>query len=242
MEINDIISHKWSALEFYDRLAPTTIQLASKEPLKISDLCRQDIKPRAPKQPIPTGKVVTYGGALCYYCIQSLLSEYNRTNKPDKYGIEKIAKKMVREFAHWTVADLPTFESMCIGARLPSMKWGVLEYELLNLDNPSIIGKLEAYNQMRPNPQALQGGSPEKATEKPLEDWHKTHLVDGTDYIWTDMEACKRYWRGAPDKDDPHFKANQASLTAKTSKPIVRTVNDILKSRDFGGTSETGNA
>ena len=150
-----------------------------------------------------------------------------------------MAGEMMFKYPHWTVLDMPTFVSMCISARLPTMKFGEQEFELQVLDIPAIMGKLESYDRMRPNPQALQGGSPEKATEKELTKDQMTTLMDGTPYEWTDMEACKRYWRGAPDKDDPHFKANQASLTAKTSKPIVRTVNDILKSRDFGCAAET---
>ena len=231
MTINEIISHKWSALELYNRLKPTTIQLAAKEELTLRDLCRQDIKPRAPKQSLPTGRVVSYGGALCFYCVQTLVGLFNRTTKPDIYQIEYMAGQMVRDFSHWTVADLPTFVSMCIGARLPSQRTTDVEYEMVILDIPSIMGKVESYNKMRPNPQALQGGSPEKATEKELTDWHKTHLMDGTPYVWTDMDTCKKYWRDNPNKDDTDFKKTQESLDAQTKGGICKDVNQVLKIR-----------
>ena len=238
---DDILSHKTPADAFYNRLKATTIANASQEPLTLGALSKKGAG-CAPPQVLPTGVEVSYGGALCYYCLLELMKRYARTRKPDKYDTEYMACEMMLKYKHWTVTDLPTFVSMCIGSRLPTMRLGEIEYELVILDIPGIMGKLEAYDRMRPNPQALQGGSPEKATEKELSYWCKTHLVDGTPYEWQDMEACKRYWRGTPDKDDPHFKKTQESLDAKTSKPIVRTVNDILKSRDFGGAGETGNA
>ena len=228
MTINDIISHKLSALELYPRLKATTIQQAAKEPLTLREL-RKKGAGCAPPQVLPTDVEVSYGGALCYYCLQTLIGRYSRSIKPDKFDIAYMAGEMMQKYQHWTVLDLPTFVSMCISARLPTMKFGVEEWELFNLDIPAIMGKLESYDRMRPNPQALQGGSPEKATEKELTDKQKTTLIDGTPYNWTDMEACKRYWRGTPDKEDPHFKKTMESIDAqKQKRPIVTSVNKLL--------------
>ena len=229
MTINDIIGHKNnSAAELYPRLKATTIQEAAKEPLRLSDLCKKE-GIRAPKQVLPTGVEVTYGGALCFYCLQTLIGKYTRSVKPDKYDIAYMAGEMVQKYQHWTVLDLPTFVSMCISARLPSQRASEVEYELVNLDIPAIMGKLESYDRKKPNPQALQGGSPEKATEKELTDWHKTHLMDGTPYVWTDMDNCKKYWRDSPAKDDTDFKKTMESIDAqKQKKPIVTSVNKLL--------------
>ena len=201
MTIRDIISHKTPANLFYQRLRPTTIAKAWEEPLRLSDLQKrgQDF---APSQVLPTGVEVSYGGALCYYCLQALVGKYTRSRKPDKYDLEYMAQEMMLKYKHWTVADLPTFVSMCIGARLPSMNFGELEYEIQVLDIPSIMGKLESYNKMRPNPEALQGSNPNKSVIKELSDWQKTHLIVGTPYDWTDMRSCEAYWRSDIDKLD----------------------------------------
>ena len=236
MTINDFLSKRMSASEYYKQyIRPngTTIAKASQEPLTLRALQEHEYEAT-----LFSGKVVHLGEAFCYYCLSDLISRYNRPIKPKPEEICYMADLMMRKYPHWTVLDLPTFVDMVVMSRVPSL-YGSGEYQLVVVDFANIMGKVESYDRMRPNPQALQGGSPEKATERPLTNKQMTTLIDGTPYEWTDMEACKRYWRGAPDKDDPHFKANQDSLTAKTSKPIVRTVNDILKSRDFGGTAET---
>ena len=198
---DDIISHKTPADAFYNRLKATSIANAAQETLTLGALSKKG-KDCAPPQVLPTGVEVSYGGALCYYCLLELMKRYARTRKPDKYDTEYMAREMMLKYKHWTVADLPTFVSMCIGSRLPTMRLGEIEYELVILDIPGIMGKLEAYDRMRPNPQALQGGSPEKATEKELTDWHKTHLMDGTPYVWTDMDNCKKYWRDPIDMNN----------------------------------------
>ena len=232
MTIYDIIGHKNnSAMEFYSRLRATTIQEAAKEPLRLSDLTSKG-EISAPKQTLPTGLVVSYGGALCFYCLQSLISRYTRSTKPDKYDIAYMAGEMMQKYRHWTILDLPTFVSMCISARLPSQRASEVEYELVNLDIPAIMGKLESYDRMKPNPQALQGGSPAKAVEKELTDWQKTHMLDGTPYEWEDMDECKRYWKESPGKDDPELQAIQESIDAQTKGGICKSVNNVLGSTE----------
>ena len=226
MTIREIRSHRWGVRELYDKLSATTIANASNEELTLREL------PQLSKDAeLPNGHHVDYGTALCFLCIQKMLSRFARKTKPTMDDIEYIASEMMFKYKHWTVADLPTFVSMCIGSRIPTTRYGETEYELVVLDIPAIMGKLESYDRMRPNPQALQGGSPEKATEKELTDWHKTHLMDGTPYVWTDMDTCKKYWRDSPAKDDTDFKKTQESLDAQTKGGIVRTVDEVLKIR-----------
>ena len=224
MTIREIRSHRWGVRELYDKLSATTIANASNEELTLREL------PQLSKDAeLPNGHHVDYGTALCFLCIQKMLSRFARKTKPTMDDIEYIASEMMFKYKHWTVADLPTFVSMCIGSRIPTTRYGETEYELVVLDIPAIMGKLESYDRMRPNPQALQGGSPEKATEKELTDWHKTHLMDGTPYVWTDMDNCKKYWRDSPAKDDTDFKKTMESIDAqKQKKPIVTSVNKLL--------------
>ena len=197
MTIREIRSHRWGVRELYDKLSATTIANASNEELTLREL------PQLSKDAeLPNGHHVDYGTALCFLCIQKMLSRFARKTKPTMDDIEYIASEMMFKYKHWTVADLPTFVSMCIGSRIPTTRYGETEYELVVLDIPAIMGKLESYDRMRPNPQALQGGSPEKATEKELTDWHKTHLMDGTPYVWTDMDNCKKYWRDPIDMNN----------------------------------------
>ena len=138
MTTNDIISHRLGATDFYKRLHATTLGAACKEPLKINDLVKMSTRVM-----IPTGHLVDYGTAVCFACIQSLLDKYQRRVKPDAFAIEYMAEQMTKRYSHWSVLDLPTFVNMTIMARLPSMKYGEQEYELLNLDIPSIMGKTE---------------------------------------------------------------------------------------------------
>ena len=230
MTINTILSGKKDARDFYTELRGTTIQEAAKEPLKLSDLRRRDGKFCAPKQPLPSGLVVSYAGALCYYCLESLLKCYSQRTKPETKDLEYMAGQMVRNYPDWTVLDLPTFVDMCMGSRIPTPRLGQMEYRLVVLDIPNIMDKVEAYDKMRPNPQALQGGSPEKAVEKELTYWQKTHLLDGTPYEWEDLDECKRYWKESPGKDDPELQAIQASIDAQTKGGICNSVNDVLRS------------
>ena len=221
MEINDILNGQKTAQQFYQQLRATTIAKAGKEPLKIADLCRTGTR-CAPKQILPSGLEVTYGGALCYWCIDALLAEYVRKVKPTPTDKEDIARVMATHYRHWSVLDLPTFVEMCTMSRIPTSKNGGFEYELIALDKGSIKGKLEAYDKMRPNPQVLQGGSPQVSKQRewdPNDEHTKymlTHLFDGTPFLWQDTEACKKYWHADPDLSNPAEKAaRDRAATAK---------------------------
>ena len=210
MTINDILSHRYSVREFYATLRPSTITDAAKEPLKLGAL-----KNMARPVTLPTKNMVDYGTALCFVCLQSLLSKFSRRIKPDDGSIEYMAQQMMNHFPHWTVLDLPTFVNMCVMARIPSIKYGMEEYELLNLDIPSILGKAEVYDKMRPNPQALQGGSPIRRDEKPLTQYQLTHKIGGIEYKWPSYQECWRYWKGELNKDDPDEKNFYDSVNGK---------------------------
>jgi len=162
----------------------------------------RDLKNMPKPVTLPTKNMVDYGTALCFVCLQSLLSRFSRRLKPDEGSVEYMAQQMMAHFPHWSVLDLPTFVNMCLMARIPSVKFGVEEYELLNLDIPSILGKTEAYDKMRPNPQALQGGSPMRQEEKPLTDWHLHHKMDGSGYTWPTYQDAWNYWTSKPDPDE----------------------------------------
>ena len=228
MTINDFISKRMAASEYYKQyIRPngTTIAKAALEPMTLREL--QGFEYEAT---LFSGKVVYLGEAFCYYCLSDLISRYNRPLKPKAEEICYMAELMMKNYSHWTVLDLPTFVDMVVTSRVPNL-YGSGEYQLVVVDFANIMGKVESYNKMRPNPQALQGGSPEKATEKELTDWHKTHLMDGTPYVWTDMDTCKKYWRDNPNKDDTDFKKTQESLDAQTKGGICKDVNQVLKIR-----------
>ena len=196
MTINDFISKRMAASEYYKQyIRPngTTIAKAALEPMTLREL--QGFEYEAT---LFSGKVVYLGEAFCYYCLSDLISRYNRPLKPKAEEICYMAELMMKNYSHWTVLDLPTFVDMVVTSRVPNL-YGSGEYQLVVVDFANIMGKVESYNKMRPNPQALQGGSPEKATEKELTDWHKTHLVDGTPYDWTDMNSCRGYWHAPLD-------------------------------------------
>ena len=227
MTINEIRSHRWGVRELYGKLCATTIANAAQEPLTLHEL------PQLSRDAeLPNGHHVDYGTALCFLCIQKMLSRFARKVKPTMDDIEYIASEMMFKYKHWTILDLPTFVSMCIGSRIATTRYGETEYELVILDIPAIMGKLEAYDRLKPNPQALLGGSPAKAVEKELTDWQKTHMLDGTPYEWEDMDECKRYWKESPGKDDPELQAIQESIDAQTKGGICKSVNNVLGSTE----------
>ena len=210
MTTNDIISHKYGVRQFYKMLRPMTIADAAQEPLKIADLLKMPNRVG-----LPTGHSSDFATALCFVCIQQLLDKYSRKKKPDWYEIEYIANEMVFKYKHWSVSDLPTFVSMCIGARLPSFRMGEQEFELVVLDIPGIMGKIEVYDKMRPNPQALQCGSPIRRDEKPLTQYQLTHKIGGIEYKWPSYQECWRYWKGELNTDDPDEKNFYDSVNGK---------------------------
>ena len=217
MTVNDIISHGYSAMDFYAKLRGTTIAEAANEPLKIFDL----VEMQTNMQRLRSGKIVTFGEALCYLCIDNLCGMYKRKNPPTEGEKEYIAERMVAQFKHWSVSDLPTFVRMCTGCRLPSTKLGETEYELIVLDIPSILGKLEVYDRMRPNAEALRGTSPERSVNRPLTDYQRHHLIDGTEHHFvSESEAC-RYWRSPPDMENPRDRAFIETVVQKCKSMAI---------------------
>ena len=240
MTTNDIISHRLGATAFYQSLQATTIAEASKEPLKLADL---QLMPT--RVPLPSGNPSDYCVGVCFACILDLLSKYNRRVKPDNDSIEYMAKQM-SQFSDWSVLDLPTFVDMCIKARIPTLRGGSPEYELFMLDIPSILGKAEVYDKMRPNPQALQGSSPMMpAEQKPIKPEHYHELIDGTPYDFSvpyedyvqgycakngdPRVNAERYWRTKPQATDEDWQRFWAKFSQKIhGKPIVQSVNEVL--------------
>ena len=199
MTIQDIISHQYSAVDFYARLQCASMAQAANEPLKLGELVDlQNLMQR-----LRSGKIMTFGETLCFLCINALCGLYRRKTPLSEDEKEYLAKEMATRYRHWSVLDLPTFVHMCSGGRLPSTKLGETEYELIVLDIPSILGKLEVYDRMRPNPQALQGISPDRTREKPLTDWHLHHKMDGSAYTWPSYQDAWNYWKAKPNMKDP---------------------------------------
>ena len=199
MTINDVQSHpNVGADVFYRKLRATTIAEAWKEPLKIGDLAEM----QTCMQSLRSGRIVTFGEALCFICVESLVGLYQRRNAPTQNDKEYIAKQMVAKYKHWSVLDLPTFVNMCVGSRLPTQRYNDVEYNLMVLDIPSILDKLESYNRMRPNREALQGTSPARPEDRPLNARQSSHLVDGTEHIFRSAEEAKKYWRSPPNMED----------------------------------------
>lgn len=224
MTTNDILSHpQMSAPEFYQKLQGTTLAEAAKEPLKIGDL----VEMQTCMQRLRSGNIVTFGEALCYICVDNLCSMYHRKYPMSDNEKEYISKEMSAKFKHWSVQDLPTFVKMCTGGRLPSMKLGETEYELIVLDVPSILGKMEVYDRMRPGNLSTQGMSPMQTDTKPLSDWHLHHLIDGEPYEWHGYQAALRYWRSKPDMNDPRDVALIERVTLKTEKIAIHSSNPL---------------
>ena len=211
MTVKDIIEHRYSAVDFYAKLQGTSIAEASQEPLKIGDL----VEWQSNQQQLRSGKIITFGEALCFLCIDNLCSLYKRKNPLSDGEKEYLMGEMVAKYSHWSVADLPTFVKMCTGCRLPSTKLGETEYELIVLDIPSILGKLEVYDRMRPNKEALQGNSPERDGERPWEEWREHCLIDGTPHEFRNTEEAKRYWRAKPDMNDERDRSFVEGVIAK---------------------------
>ena len=189
MTIQDIISHKLTARDFYARLPIVPIGEAWKEPLKLSAL-------RGFSQQYEN-RVLTCDVAFVFECISALVGRYKRREPLSEAEKLYIAERCCEKFKHWSVSDFKCFEDMAVGARIPSNKSGQTEYELVAIDIPSIMGKLEAYDRMRP-----RSDKPlhEEAEPRPLTDWHRTHLLGGAEHVFASEAECERYWRGLPEK------------------------------------------
>ena len=202
MSINDILNGQKSAPQFYSQLRGTTLEAAAAEPWKLSVLRKSGVG-LPPKQVLPSGLIVTYAGALCYYCLQELLSKYSRKYMPDEGALEYMAKQMATRFEDWSVLDLPTFVDMCLCSRIASLYNGGMEYQLVTLDIPNIMGKVEAYDRMRPARTQMYT-APACPVRKPLKMKYKmTHKFGGVEYQWTDEKECQAYWDGAVDFNNP---------------------------------------
>ena len=195
---------------------------------------------------LPTGEPVTYATALCFVCLQTLVGKYTRKNKPIEAELAYMAKQMSSRYLDWSVLDLPTFVDMCVCSRIPSLRLGATEYELASLDIPSIMGKVESYDKMRPNALALQGNSPAKAPAlQPIKSEHYSELMDGTPYDFRvpyedfvqgystpsgdPRVNAERYWRGTPHNGEKDFERFYARFRAKLiGQDIIKPVNKVL--------------
>ena len=187
MTIQDIISHKLTARDFYARLPIVPIGEAWKEPLKLSAL-------RGLSQQYEN-RVLTCDVAFVFECISALVGRYKRREPLSEAEKLYIAERCCEKFKHWSVSDFKCFEDMAVGARIPSNKSGQTEYELVAIDIPSIMGKLEAYDRMRPRGDRSVG---EEGWQRPLTDWHRTHKLGGAEHVFASEANCERYWRGIP--------------------------------------------
>ena len=241
MTLNDIRSGKKAARVFYAELRGTTITEAAKEPLKLREVAAMGDRPI-----LPTGEPVNYATALCYICLQTLIGKYTRKNKPIEAEIAYMAKQMTSRYLDWSVLDLPTFVDMCLCSRIPSVRLGETEYELVALDIPSIMSKVESYDKMRPNALALQGNSPAKAPAlQPIKSKHYGMLMDGTPYDFrvpyedyvqgystpsgSPTVNAERYWRASPHNGERDFDFFYARFRAKLiGQEIIQPVNKVL--------------
>ena len=198
MTIDVLLNGKKTLREIYGQLRATTIQDAADEPLKLREVAEQ--KRRVS---LPTGEPVDYATGLCFACLQDLLQKFARKYKPDDVALTYMAKQMSNHFPDWSVLDLPTFVSMCVSARIPTMRLGDMEYELVALDIPSILGKVEAYDRMRPGKIASQRMVTPTCREREWNPDHEHMLFDGTPHEFGSVEEAKRYWKSVPDINNP---------------------------------------
>ncbi len=246
MTLNDIISKHIAIKEFYFRhLANmgTSIADASKEPLKLRDVQAWEHFDMLPTKEI---KQVRPGEALCFYCLCNLIKRANRSRNPSPEDVAYMAGQMIKEYDDWSVLDLPTFVDKVIGAQVASLIGGQMEYQLVTLDCLSIMGKVRAYNLMRPNTLALQGNSPAKAPAlQPIKSEHYGELMDGTPYDFrvpyedfvqgystpsgSPTVNAERYWRASPHNGDVDFERFYANYRAKLiGQEIIQPVNKVL--------------
>ena len=241
MTLNDILSGKKAARVFYNELRGTTIAEAAKEPLKL-----RDVATIGGRTVLPTSEQVSYATALCFVCLQTLMGRFARKYKPDDSALAYMAKQMTSRYLDWSVLDLPTFVDMCLCSRIPSVRLGETEYELVALDIPSIMSKVESYDKMRPNALALQGNSPAKAPAlQPIKSKHYGMLMDGTPYDFrvpyedyvqgystpsgSPTVNAERYWRASPHNGERDFDFFYARFRAKLiGQEIIQPVNKVL--------------
>ena len=246
MTLNDIISKHIAIKEFYFRnLANmgTSIAEAYKEPLKLRDVQAWEHLDMLPIREI---KQVRPGEALCFYCLCNLIKRANRSKQPTPEDVAYMAGQMIKEYDDWSVLDLPTFVDKVINAQVASLIGGQMEYQLVTLDCLSIMGKVRAYNLMRPNALALQGNSPAKTPAlRTIKSEHYGELMDGTPYDFrvpyedfvqgystpsgSPTVNAERYWRGTPHNGERDFDFFYARFRAKLiGQEIIQPVNKVL--------------
>ena len=246
MTLNDIISKRIAIKEFYFRYLMnmgTSIAEASKEPLKLRDVQAWEHLDMLPTKEI---KQVRPGEALCFYCLCNLIKRANRSRNPSPEDVAYMAEQMIKEYDDWSVLDLPTFVDKVINAQVASLTGSQMEYQLVSLDCLSIMGKVRAYNLMRPNTLALQGNSPAKASAlQPIQSKHYGMLMDGTPYDFrvpyedyvqgystpsgSPTVNAERYWRACPHNGEKDFERFYSMFKALYfDQDIIQPVNKVL--------------
>lgn len=228
--------------EFYQRFLAkrlVTIPDAGKEPLTIDELHRSTAYSGMSRDDKP----ITLGEAICYCCIENLVSKFNRREKPTINDIYDIVAQMIFSYKHWTVLDLPTFVNQCVAGRVQAYVSGVMTGEMGVLDVPNILRKLDAYDRMRPSSQKVATMSPLVETLQPIKEEHYHCLIDGTPYDFKvpyddfvhgyvtpsgdPRRNAELYWRSRPNFDVDY--ADQCfDAKANYRQPIVKTVNETL--------------
>ena len=223
MTFNDLISHRKNLRDVYKQLPILTIAEAGKEPLKLSHLSAY------PKRvPLFNNNPVDYAVAICVACVSHLDMRYPRKNFLTEDEKQFIGERMTAQYQHWTVLDLPCFESMLIGGRIPTVRNGQTEYELSGINIPTILSKAEVYNRMRPSYDGVAGMSPMKTDERPLAESRYHTLMDGTPYEWHSRAEAEHYWRSPPDKANAQDMDFVKRVGTKKNNINIHTVNDAL--------------
>ena len=212
MTVEDILSHRYNAGEFYESHIPrvASIAEAGKEPLKLKSL----------DWPIAltNGQTVSYAAGVALACVNSILGRYKRKEPMSDEERIYLAETIAQEFGHYSVCDLKCFETMLVGGRLPTYSNGEVEYELIAIDIPHLMGKLRAYDRLRPSGSLTPGVMQKPPDARPLTDWQRGHLLDGSEFAFASEAECERYWRGLPDKDDARDQAAVAAIVERVRK------------------------
>ena len=224
MTINDIISHRLSAREFYQSIPSVPIAEAVKEPLKLGDL--------TDRQEAVDGFQTTFATALVRACLDNIIAQYKRKETMSIADRMKLAERIVGEYSYFTVKDLRTFDNMLINSRLPTIGSGGKEdYDIIMMDAPHFMSKLRVYDQKRPRVD-LTPYQPQSANERAFTPWQQTHLLDGTEWDFRTpypgyddqgdaMTNALVYWREERFRKDERDRAAIESICAKIKQSIV---------------------
>ena len=224
MTINDIISHRLSAREFYQTIPTVPIAEAAKEPLKLSDLTN--------RQEAVDGFQTSFAVALVRACLDSIIAQYKRKDIMAIADRMKLAGRVVKEYPYFSVKDLRTFDNMLINSRLPTIGSGGREdYDIIMMDAPHFMNKLRVYDQKRPRVD-LTPYQPKSTEGRAFTPWQQTHLLDGTEWDFTQpypgyddqgdaMTNALAYWREDGFRKDERDEAAINKIIAKTKQSIV---------------------